>query len=320
MNIPPLQIVPATRQGTKALIGLYGRSGGGKTRTGLLLARGIAGTAGKIVLIDTENGRGRIFADVIPGGYDVIDLGAPFSPERYAEALELAEGKADVVMFDSMTHEWDGEGGVLESHETELDRMAGSDWRKRDACNMAAWIKPKTLHKKFVQRLLRSKVPIICCLRAQEKTRMEKKDGKTVVHTDEFTTPIYDSKFIFEMLINAEVYSKNGVGGFLRITKITHETLFKCLPGENEQAGMEHGRLIRAWCDSAGAAPAPPPDEKDVLKKELWKITKAKHQGDPKALERWLITENIISDTETLEGLTKERLPKVVTDARLKLV
>jgi hypothetical protein len=103
---------PASRQGIKPLIGLYGKSGGGKTRSALLLARGIVGDKGRIGLIDTENRRGHIFADVIPGGYQVLDLDAPFSPDRYVSAMEVIEKNCDILIMDSMRHTGNARGGT----------------------------------------------------------------------------------------------------------------------------------------------------------------------------------------------------------------
>src|ERR1035437_731314 len=145
------EIRPATRQGVKPLVGFYGKSGSGKTMSALLLARGLVGPQGRVCLIDTENGRGSIFADLIPGGYSVMDVDAPFSPDRYQKAIATAEKSAGVVVVDSMSHEWSGEGGVLDMQENELDRMAGEDWAKRERCKMAAWIKPKLAHKMMIQ-------------------------------------------------------------------------------------------------------------------------------------------------------------------------
>jgi hypothetical protein len=100
-----LQIRPATRQGVKPLIGLYSESGCGKTYSSLLLARGLVGPTGKIVMIDTESGRGELYADVLPGGYEVLPLSAPFSPARYqvmkaveASGAQLGSSTAAVTM------------------------------------------------------------------------------------------------------------------------------------------------------------------------------------------------------------------------------
>lgn len=258
----PFQSRPATRVGIKPLLGIFGESGGGKTRSALLLARGIVGSQGRITLIDTENGRGHIFADVIPGGYNVVDFTPPFSPERYVEAIEYAEKGSDIIIIDSMTHEWAGEDGILDMQEKELTRMAGYDYAKRESCKMASWIKPKMLHKKMVMRILRSPLPLICCLRGEHKTHMGKNaQGKSTVSTDTKCSPIFDKNFIFEMLINGEIFSRDGEGGFLRVDKITHETLLSCLPKEGEKISIHHGELIARWCASPGDTPKSAPAE-----------------------------------------------------------
>jgi hypothetical protein len=250
-------IKSATRQGVLPLVGFYGRSGSGKTMSALLFARGIVGTKGKIVLIDSENRRGSLFSDVIPSGYSVIDFDSPFTPERYTESIDAAEkGGADCIVIDSLSHEWSGSGGVLDAQESELDRMAGDNWQKRESCKMAAWIKPKSAHKKMVMRLLRCKVALICCLRGEEKTHIIKDDGKTKVITDEFSSPLFDQRFIFELLLNFETISKKGKGGFVIPRKITHPSIAALLPNENQQISVGHGEALAAWCASAGSGGA----------------------------------------------------------------
>lgn len=318
------KIKPAVRQGIRPLIGLSGVSGGGKTRSALLLARGLVGPKGRITLIDSETGRGSIFADRIPGGYSVLDLDEPFTAERYEEAFRLAEANSDIVVQDSISHEWQG---VLEAHEAELDRLAGNDHRKRDQMKFTAWIKPKAAHKDYLTRILRAKVPVICCFRAEPKTRIGKDgQGKTVVRTSDLPEPIFDPRFFFEMLVCADVYQIKGAGGYLNILKITHEDLYDCLPNEDEQLGIKHGELIAVWCQgktAPGQQAAQPTksvtDPARAIKAELWKITQEKHQGNKAALAQFLWDENLMSDTEALEELTTERLAEVLAKTKEKL-
>ena len=252
----PFEVKQASRSGVKPLVGFYGKSGSGKTMSALKYARGIVGPKGRITLIDTENGRGSLFADVIEGGYSVIDLDAPFSPERYVEAIEAAEKVSDCIVVDSMTHEWSGEGGVIDFQEAELDRMAGDNWGKREACKMASWIKPKLAHKRMVMRLLRCRCALICCLRGEEKTKMVKENGKNAVVTDDFSTPLFDSRFIFEMLVNFETLNVGGQGGFVHVVKCTHPAIAGLLPKPDEQVKVSHGAALAAWC-AAPSANAP---------------------------------------------------------------
>lgn len=314
------QIRPATRQGVKPLVGFYGKSGSGKTMSALLLARGLAGKSGRVVLIDSENGRGSIFADLIPGGYSVIDIDAPFTPDRYQEAIAEAEKAADVIAVDSLSHEWSGEGGVLDWAETELEKMGGGDNNK-----MRSWIKPKMAHKMMVQRLLRCAVPLICCLRGEEKTHVTKPaDGtKGKVITDDFSSPLFDPRFIYEMLINFETVARNGVGGFVIPRKITHPSVAALLPKENQQISVATGEALAAWCKSAGTpatsatTSVKPADPLTDLKRELWKLTEPVHKGSKEALARWVVDE--LKCDVPLDKLEAGGLQEVIDAARKKL-
>lgn len=158
------------REQVGLLIGLAGGTGSGKTYSAMRLAAGIAGDR-PFAVIDTEARRALHYADQFK--FDHAELAAPFTPQAYAEAIQAADAaKYPCIVVDSCTHEWAGEGGVLEMHEAELDRMAGDDWKKRETCKMAAWIKPKMDHKKMVQRLLQVRAHLILCFRAEEKIEM----------------------------------------------------------------------------------------------------------------------------------------------------
>ena len=175
------QFKPAIREQVGLLIGLISGTGGGKTFSACRLAAGICGDK-PFALIDTESGRSKHYADFWK--FDHGDLRAPFSPDAYLEAIRAADSAGyPAIVVDSMSHEWAGENGVLEMQEAELDRMAGDDWKKREACRMAAWIKPKMAHKRMVQRLLQVRAHVILCMRAEEKVEMvrDEKTGKMVI-------------------------------------------------------------------------------------------------------------------------------------------
>ena len=105
----------AVREQVPLIIGLSGGTGSGKTMSAMRLAKGMS--HGKpFCVIDTENGRASHYADQFT--FDVLDLRAPFSPEAYAEAIAAADKmKYPVIVVDSMSHEWAGEGGVLDYQE-----------------------------------------------------------------------------------------------------------------------------------------------------------------------------------------------------------
>lgn len=163
---------PAVRENVSLLIGLAGSSGSGKTYTAMRLATGISGER-PFCVIDTEAGRAKHYADRFK--FDHGDLTAPFSPQRYEEAILAAdEAGYPAIVVDSMSHEWAGDGGILDMQAAEFERMGG-----RDAAKMASWIKPKMAHKSMVQRLLQVRAHLILCFRAEEKIDMVKgDDGK----------------------------------------------------------------------------------------------------------------------------------------------
>jgi hypothetical protein len=164
----------ARRENVPLLLGLAGGTGSGKTYSAMRLARGLSAGA-RFAVIDTEAGRAKHYADEFD--FDHGDLNAPFRPDRYAEAIAAADA-ADypVILVDSMSHEWTGDGGLLDWQEEEYQRLGG-----RDAVKMLSWVQPKTAHRKFVTRLLQVRAHLILCFRAEPKIDMVKKDGKTEI-------------------------------------------------------------------------------------------------------------------------------------------
>lgn len=226
------QFRPAVRSNTIPLIGLYALSGRGKTYSSLLLARGLVGPEGKIALIDTERGRASLYANQIPGGYDTALLEPPYSPSRYVEALRAAEQSHDIAIIDSGSHEWEGEGGVLS--------MAESNGSK----GLSKWKAPKDQHRKFVDALIGSRVPVIINMRAKHKSRQVKDEyGKPAVVKDDFTSPIQDADFIFEMTVHGEIMEDHS----LRVTKHSEPSLVACFE-DGKPITIETGEKLAAWC------------------------------------------------------------------------
>lgn len=194
----------AVRENIGLIIGLAGPSGGGKTYTAMRLAAGLSG--GKpFAFIDTEAGRAKHYADMFT--FDHADLSAPFKPSAYAEAIAAADdAKYPVIVVDSCSHEHAGEGGLLDWHETELDRMAQGDWKRRESCNMAAWIKPKMEHKQFVSKLLQVRAHLILCFRAEQKVEVVRgDDGKMKIEPKKIASgfsdwiPICEKNMLYEL-------------------------------------------------------------------------------------------------------------------------
>jgi hypothetical protein len=181
---------PAVRESVPLLIGIMGPSGGGKTFSALRLATGIQRIAGgDIFCIDTEARRSLNYAESFK--FRHIDFRAPFSPGDYLEAIEHCVSKgAKTIIVDSMSHEHEGPGGVLEMHDVELDRMGGGDKN-----NFRAWQKPKAERRRFINGVLQMTVNFIFCFRAKEKMKVVPGQQPKEMGF----MPIAGEEFIFEM-------------------------------------------------------------------------------------------------------------------------
>lgn len=191
---------PASREQVPILIGLVGPSGSGKTMSALELATGIQSVVGgKIAAVDSEARRALHYADDYQ--FEHLDFQPPFASERYLGAIQAAVGiGASVVIVDSASHEHEGEGGYLDFHERELDRMAGEDWRKREAANWRAWAKPAAARRRFINGLLQQHIHVIFCFRAKERLIQAKNDktGKNELIQTGWQA-IAGEEFVFEM-------------------------------------------------------------------------------------------------------------------------
>lgn len=163
-----LKIRKAERRQSKLRIGLSAPSGAGKTYSALKLAQGLASSWDKIGIIDTENGSADLYAHF--GEYNVLPLEAPYTPERYIEALKaLEEAGMEVIIIDSMSHEWDGKGGLLQSNEVlATAKFKGNGW--------AAWSESTPKHQTLLEAITTSPVHIITTTRNKVETMMT--DGK----------------------------------------------------------------------------------------------------------------------------------------------
>lgn len=144
---------------------LAGPSGSGKTYSALRLAKGIANAAnGKYAAIDTENGRIRYYANEFD--FDDLQLEAPYTPEKYIEAIDDAvDAGYKVLIIDSITHEWDY---CIDIH----DKMPGNSYTN--------WAKVTPRHDAFMEKVLQSPIHIISTVRGKDTYVLEEKNGKQV--------------------------------------------------------------------------------------------------------------------------------------------
>ena len=241
----------AHRKAAPLLISLSGVSGSGKTYSALLLAAGLAGPAGRVGFIDTENNRGTMYADspgivkALPDGYDIVQLEPPFTPARYIEAISAAEKTGiNVLCIDSTSHEWEGTGGCVEIAEN--NKLRG----------MPNWSKAKMEHKKFLNHCLSSPMHIIFCLRAREKVKIVEVNGKTEVVPIGITA-ICEKGFVFEQVLSLML---DETTHFAKPVKVP-EPLAPLFP-QSHLITKQDGERIRQWNDTGSSA-----DPNEQLKK-----------------------------------------------------
>jgi len=193
---------PATRTKVPLLMGIVSPSGGGKTKSALRLATGMARVDGKpIFCVDTEADRALFYADEFH--FQHVPFAAPFDPLSYLAAVEhCVKQGAGTIIIDSASHLHEGPGGTLEAHAAECTRLAKLWNTTEDKAKMSAWQKPKSELRRFLNTILQLKVNIIFCIRAKEKMKIV--PGKTPEPLGYM--PIMGDEFLFEMALNVLLY------------------------------------------------------------------------------------------------------------------
>src|SRR5947209_12796117 len=223
-----MQLRKATRKKAKIRLGLSAVSGGGKTYSAILIARGLCGDLSKVAIIDTENGSADLYAHL--GDFNVLPLTAPFTPERYIEAIRSCEKAGmEVIIIDSISHEWDGKGGCLEI----VESLGGKyqDWAK---------VTPR--HQAFVEGILYSPAHIITTVRRKQDYEMIKDNNGKVKVEKSGLREITREGFEYELTINLEMDTNHNASASKDRTNLfMGKPAF--VPSEKT------GELIADWCE-----------------------------------------------------------------------
>lgn len=238
-----MELKRATRKQVKLKLNISAPSGAGKTYGALLMAKGLVGEWSKIAVIDTENGSASLYEHL--GDFLTIDLQAPFSPERYMQAIDMciAQG-VECIIIDSSSHEWSGAGGCIEINEKLAQaKYKGNTW--------SAWNETTPRHDNFVQKVLQCSSHVITCTRSKMETVMgEDKKVKKVGMKD-----IQRDGWEYELTVS------------LSIDRDTHMAMAskdrtELFEGKDPFIISEDtGKLIKDWCEKG----TPLPDYRKTL-------------------------------------------------------
>lgn len=251
----------AQKQAIKGRIILAGTAGAGRIKAALALATGL--TDAKIAVLDTENGMAKLHSDV--GEFDVLEMSAPFTTEKFTNVVELAETEGyGVLIIDSLSQAWAGEGGILE----QVGKLTASKGSKN-----GVWDTVQPQHDEMMNRIRKANLHVLVVLQCKTEYLVTdapgalapKKIGLNPIQRDGID---YGFHAVFYVDEPSQVATCSA----------DHTSLFG--GGFADVLNKAHGEQLRAWLDN-GVTPAA------EVKKE--KETKAPPSGNATAL---FISEN----------------------------
>jgi len=233
---------PAVRTKKKLRIALDGPSGAGKTYSALLIASGLTGgDLSKVALVDTEHGSASLYAHL--GPFAVAEMHPPYSVEKYVQALAAAAAEGyEVVVLDSLTHAWSGEGGLLDY----VDRVAKT---RTSGNSFAAWKEGTPLQKQLTDAILGSACHVIVTMRTKTEYVIEENERGKKVPRKIGLAPEQRKDFEYDMDLVLDLTREHLATASKDRTGVWAERM--------EVPAAGHGEELVAWL--AGAAP-PPPD------------------------------------------------------------
>jgi hypothetical protein len=229
----------AERKKAKLRLAINGPSGSGKTYSALQIAQGLA-PGGKIAMLDTERGSGELYAHICE--YDVAPLAPPFSPDRYTKIIKGAElAGYDVLIIDSLSHAWSGDGGILDLHD-----KATSAERSRNS--FMAWREVTPKHNALVDTILAANLHVIVTMRTKTAYEIVENDKGKKTPMKIGMAPIqrdgmeYEFTAVLDLSVDNHVAtaSKDRTGIF---------------DGQHFVPTVATGESLRTWLDDGVEAP-----------------------------------------------------------------
>jgi hypothetical protein len=165
-----MKLEKSSKKKSKVRISIAGASGSGKSYSSILLGYGLCNDFRKLCIIDCEHFSASLYSSL--GEYNVINLEPPFHPERFIEAIKLAETSGmQVIVLDAASHVWSGKGGCLEIHERETAKMKVPN-------SFTAWNSVTPLYQKFIDAIVSSPCHVISTLRSKTEYILAERNGR----------------------------------------------------------------------------------------------------------------------------------------------
>lgn len=266
-----MQFTKATRKKARLRLALTGPSGSGKTLGALMIAKGLGG---KLAVLDTEHGSASLYSEPMslqgggtfePPEFDVLELTAPYSPERYIEAIKAAEAAGyDTLLIDSTTHEWSGSGGCLEiNDDLAKAKFRGNTW--------SAWNETTPRHRAFIDAMLQADMHIIATGRSKTETAQTEENGKKRVvklgmKTEQRDGFEYEFTAVLDLVHDGHYAnaSKDRTGLFV---------------GDPKPLSEQTGADLLAWLEHGEAGPDVPAILNGIMKSASDEVLKANFEA-----------------------------------------
>jgi len=233
-----MQLKRAERKQVKLRMSIASPTGFGKTYGALLVAYGMTNDWSKIAVIDTENESASLYSDL--GEYNTLELKPPFTPDRYIQAIKTCEQAGmEVIIIDSVTHVWKGQGGLLEYQ----NQLGG---RYQD------WAKATPLYQKWLDAILQSTCHVITTIRKKQAYNMVQDGHKTKVEKAGMEDEVRDG-YDYEMTVAFEVVNDK------HLCKAAKDRTRLFTDKPEFVLSFETGKLIKQWCEQGIEAPKSEP-------------------------------------------------------------
>lgn len=294
-----MALVKAQREKAKIRLSIASPTGFGKTTSALMIAYGMCGDWDKIAVIDTENKSASLYANhTFPNGFKVgtfntVQLEPPYTPESYINAIKECEAAGmEVIIIDSVTHVWMGQGGLLE-YNTSLGANSFQNWAKTT---------PR--YQKWLDSILQSKCHVITTARKKQEYALVEENGKKKVEKKGMSDQIRDG-YDFEMTVAFEIIND----GHMAQASKDRTSMFMNLP---EFVITEAtGKMIREWCDK-GVDLKPEAPKKEWLDEDhkSWKAASEAVKAGNFTIAQIKAKYNL---SERVEKVLTDLVPKTVT-------
>jgi hypothetical protein len=175
----------AVRPSLKARLMLSGPAGAGKTYSGLEIASELGANT---LVIDTEKESALTYADEF--NFTHLPWHEPFDPRELGKELIAAAADFDVIMIDSMSHFWGGQGGTLDIADGKF----------------GGWKTARPAQNDGLQGILSAAAHIIVCVRSKMEyvQELDSRSGKQVVKKLGMA-PKQDGEFEYELNLACEI-------------------------------------------------------------------------------------------------------------------